>query len=550
ISPTTSAQSSYSGSIKRDSSKVVISGLEGDTSYTLYVKVYNENTSLSEAYELSFKTTRLVSILDAGKTSSTISVKYETNIIYKIGNSDWTDAYGYNLPTASNPAALGGGIEFYYDNSINPTVITFSGLEQNTSYTIKAKYYTDPDSNAISKPIATRECSHIFGDKIYGADGLTYTRTCSRCGYVQTGKDSLADCQHLHTETKTVPSTCAAQGYTVNVCSVCGKEISQRQLLPIVSHVYDHDCDDTCNLCGAKRQITGHIFIDFTKPSSCSEKGYTVKKCARCGYEDILSKVELPLLEHTPGEWEVMHEPTDTADGFKVKKCTECGKILETADISRITRTENQNGTITYKLSSGGDSVALSEIASKAVGESGDVKITFVNESVEIQFDRTMTAALIADGATLTLKKVDAASASGDLTKAGFIGDGFTVYEISLENAVFVGKNGKATITMSYECSDGLSASVYYVAPDGTKTRMTAPKGKTVYDAATKTITFETSHFSTYVVAEEIGVPAKPKSNGAIIAIIAVAAVVIATAGTFGYIVFISKRTKKKGFKF
>lgn len=39
---------------------------------------------------------------------------------------------------------------------------------------------------------------------------------------------------------------------------------------------------------------------------------------------------------HTPGEWEVTLEPTYTADGLRVKKCTVCGEILESEVIPKL----------------------------------------------------------------------------------------------------------------------------------------------------------------------------------------------------------------------
>lgn len=39
---------------------------------------------------------------------------------------------------------------------------------------------------------------------------------------------------------------------------------------------------------------------------------------------------------HTSSDWIVTQEATETAEGTKVKKCTVCGTVLETASISKV----------------------------------------------------------------------------------------------------------------------------------------------------------------------------------------------------------------------
>lgn len=62
-------------------------------------------------------------------------------------------------------------------------------------------------------------------------------------------------------------------------------------------HEYSNACDDTCNICGEKRD-TAHSFGEWetVKESSCSESGEAKRVCSVCG---TVETKKLDLLEHT-----------------------------------------------------------------------------------------------------------------------------------------------------------------------------------------------------------------------------------------------------------
>ncbi|MBQ3075192.1 MAG: hypothetical protein IJC26_03905, partial [Clostridia bacterium] len=47
----------------------------------------------------------------------------------------------------------------------------------------------------------------------------------------------------------------------------CGNKID------IANHIFDNDCDTTCNICGAERQVPDHIYDD-AKDLICNECGF------------------------------------------------------------------------------------------------------------------------------------------------------------------------------------------------------------------------------------------------------------------------------------
>ena len=106
-------------------------------------------------------------------------------------------------------------------------------------------------------------------------------------------------------------------------------------------------CKDkaVCEICGEAygelnpENHTGGTHLEHEKAATCTEKGYTGDTyCSGCN-EKIADGSEIPTKPHTPGEKWVIE------NGKKVKKCTECGAIAETA--SRMPGDVDGDGEIT-----------------------------------------------------------------------------------------------------------------------------------------------------------------------------------------------------------
>ena len=84
---------------------------------------------------------------------------------------------------------------------------------------------------------------------------------------------------------------------------------------PACTHDYDNDCDATCNLCGATREVAAHKWVDAT----CTK----AKHCSVCGIE------EGTTLEHTKvvdKGYAATCEKEGLTDG---SHCSVCNKVLE-----------------------------------------------------------------------------------------------------------------------------------------------------------------------------------------------------------------------------
>lgn len=166
------------------------------------------------------------------------------------------------------------------------------------------------------------------------AEGVARATCDHGCG--ATDDKVIAMLPHTHnyeTETKRVEPTCTTDGYYILACR-CGS--TQKNEIVKTGHDYKQ---------------TSHTDAD------CILAGESSYQCSKCG--DAYSE-DIPALGHTSGSWETTKEPTDLADGEKVRKCVTCGTTLETQTISKLPHTcdfktllETQAATCTtdgYKL--------------------------------------------------------------------------------------------------------------------------------------------------------------------------------------------------------
>lgn len=121
-----------------------------------------------------------------------------------------------------------------------------------------------------------------------------------------------------------------------SICSVCGK--TQGDALEHEWQEATCTVPQTCSFCGTtKGKELGHDVKEWSVAAepSCTEKGREVGECARCG-----STVEktIPVIDHTPGDWVVVTEPSVGQDGkatsgLRSYSCTVCGKELGSESI-------------------------------------------------------------------------------------------------------------------------------------------------------------------------------------------------------------------------
>ena len=144
--------------------------------------------------------------------------------------------------------------------------------------------------------------------------------TCSVCN--ATKEETIPKkTTHTYGEWKTVtPATINAAGESLRYCTVNGCTAYESKVLPQPEHTHD---------------FTGRE--EIVTPASCTAEGSKKVYCtnSECGEYTL---VTLPKTGHTAGEWQV--------DGNKkVKKCTECGTVVDT--LKRLPGDVDDDGKIT-----------------------------------------------------------------------------------------------------------------------------------------------------------------------------------------------------------
>ncbi len=214
-------------------------------------------------------------------------------------------------------------------------------------------------------------------------EGVT-TYTCSNCGDSYT--ESIEKLPHTPKEIS-VPATCTDNGIEFTYCEVCDLILSEVTNIPSVEHSY-----------------TSAV----TKEATCAEEGVTTYTCSNCGgsYTETIEK-----LPHTPGDWETVIEPTQSAAGKAELKCVVCGEVMyekaiPALDVSpsvsihnyKSSRTEDYRATITF----------TADVANAPSGASVhwfiDGKDVYTGERYTVtkaEKDYTVQVKLIKDGQTV-----------------------------------------------------------------------------------------------------------------------------------------------------
>lgn len=156
------------------------------------------------------------------------------------------------------------------------------------------------------------------------------THTCSGCNdsYVDSYVAALG---HSYLPSVT-PPTCTSKGYTTHTCMRCSDSYKDNFTLALGHSWKDATCTapKTCSVCGATEgSALGHIeVIDAAILPTCTADGKTEgKHCSRCGAV-IVAQSTVPRLGHLYGV--TIKAPTCTEQGYDLYTCARCGDSYET----------------------------------------------------------------------------------------------------------------------------------------------------------------------------------------------------------------------------
>ncbi len=186
----------------------------------------------------------------------------------------------------------------------------------------------------------TPALSHEYESTVIPAACETGGRTIHRCGgcgssFVTDYTDPLG--HSWDDGTLVTDATCTGEGVLEYRCTRCGYHRMEGS--EAAGHIPGEAATCTepqlCTECGAViEKALGHDYQAEVTAPTCTEMGFTVFTCTRCG--DSYKGEYTGATGHKSGEWIVDQEPTTESEGSKHKECENCGEVTDTESIEKI----------------------------------------------------------------------------------------------------------------------------------------------------------------------------------------------------------------------
>lgn len=164
---------------------------------------------------------------------------------------------------------------------LSKTKFTYNGKVQKPAVTVK---------DSTGEPLILNRDYKVT----YSADSKYCGEYRVRVDYVgnYAGNKTLCyDIVHNWSEGKITKSpTCTKTGVKMFTCG-CGESYSET--IAKLAHTYDNNCDKTCNVCKATRNVS-HSYKIVTTKATLSKNGKVENKCIVCGYVSKTTTVYYP----------------------------------------------------------------------------------------------------------------------------------------------------------------------------------------------------------------------------------------------------------------
>ena len=175
---------------------------------------------------------------------------------------------------------------------------------------------------------------------------------------------TVPDCAHASTITETVEPTCTEAGYTVEKCSVCGKEMSRTNEVAPTGHSYNSEVttNATCTTAGLMTYTCATCQDSYTEEIAATGHTFVDGKCSACGEPESETS--------TDPTWTLVTDINDLKAGDKI--------IIVAKDYNyALSTTQNNNNRGQATVDKKDDTITFGNDVQIIVLESGKVSGTF-----------------------------------------------------------------------------------------------------------------------------------------------------------------------------
>ncbi|WP_027216596.1 InlB B-repeat-containing protein [Butyrivibrio fibrisolvens] len=291
---------------------------------------------------------------------------------YTIAYVDPANAYNGNPTTytcndtfvLTEPEQMGNTFLGWYQDKNYRTKVTSIAKGSTGNKTLYAKW-------SVKQQIAPlTHVSHTFD---YNTPVSVTASTCNEhgtavykcrlCDYVKTSELPLSD-SHVYSDgIITKAATCTENGTMTYTCTKCG--VSYTETIAATGHTKDEgtvtkaaSCTETgtitykCLTCGVAVNtqtiaIQDHNYAELVTDSTCTKEGTSELICITCGQKGDTKSIAKK--DHNY-EWVITKEPTCAQEGYKERKCTECGEIDSSTPGESVPKSTTHTGDVKYEI--------------------------------------------------------------------------------------------------------------------------------------------------------------------------------------------------------
>lgn len=276
------------------------------------------------------------------------SSDYDTNTLYDmisktcvdLGDTGKDEIYGYGYPVYGH----GEGIECTHANK--KTVISLATCTKEGSRAVVCR-----DCGKVLNETSTAPLGHNYKETERTEETCilkgTVTYVCIRCKEKYTEDTEVSPDNHKNITEKIIKEpTCEEEGKKREYCNDCNTFIGNFTSIPKKEHTWeivktvDGTCAasgyslEKCSVCGVEKQTEkslnpeNHTNIDkrVSQPATCDKDGILETYCRDC--DKIISTEKIAAAGHKY-EVKTKTEPTCTSDGKVVYRCLACGDEYE-----------------------------------------------------------------------------------------------------------------------------------------------------------------------------------------------------------------------------